>query len=338
MSRYQLWDESFAHRIFPVLGDLSQPQLGLEDLVFARLAEKIDIIYHCGAWVNIIYPLSVLKATNVNSTEEILRLASRTKVKPVHYISTIDVFSSLNDPDEGGICAISRDCIAGPLNHLYSGYAQSKLLAEKLLQTASERGVPVSIYRPSNIIGHHRSGIWDPKSFIAMFIKGCLQMGLAPQVDAQLNLVTMDYVGKAILNLAQTQIPQGKFYLMVNPHPLPWGTLLKWIAETGYPLTLVPYEAWYSQLLKISTTPSTNILSPLVSYLANPGFVQKLLGTFTFDCQDTTEILAQQSLYCPVIDQQFMTAYFTYFVETGYWSVPPAATLTPPLRIANSTH
>jgi len=96
LKRYLLWNESLNARIIPVLGDLRQPHLGMEPEQFFRLAEKIDIIYHCGAWVNMVYPYSVLKAANVVGTQEVLRLASQTKTKPVHFISTVDVLSSAN--------------------------------------------------------------------------------------------------------------------------------------------------------------------------------------------------------------------------------------------------
>src|SRR5262249_26737337 len=80
-------------RLRVVTGDLAQPLLGLADAEFAGLAEQVDAIYHCGAWVNFVRPYRALKATNVSGTEEILRLATRHKLKPVHYISTLAVLA-----------------------------------------------------------------------------------------------------------------------------------------------------------------------------------------------------------------------------------------------------
>ncbi|HKI53270.1 MAG TPA: amino acid adenylation domain-containing protein, partial [Anaerolineales bacterium] len=56
LNSYALWDNSFADRIKPVLGDLGKHQLGLSDETFDKLANQIDWIYHNGAMVNFVYP------------------------------------------------------------------------------------------------------------------------------------------------------------------------------------------------------------------------------------------------------------------------------------------
>jgi acyl carrier protein len=88
LKSYLLWDESFSQRIIPAIGDLSKPLLGLSKTLFQQLAGQVDVIYHNGALVNSTYPYSVLKASNVLGTQEVLRLASLVRVKPVHFTST----------------------------------------------------------------------------------------------------------------------------------------------------------------------------------------------------------------------------------------------------------
>ena len=53
------------------------------------------MIYHGGANVNLLYPYAALHSTNVQGTHEILKLATMSSPKPVHYLSTLDVFESL---------------------------------------------------------------------------------------------------------------------------------------------------------------------------------------------------------------------------------------------------
>ena len=88
LKSYLLWDDSVRKRIIPIVGDLSQPLLGLSRDRFNAIAKSVDVIYHNGAWVNFTYPYSQLKAANVSGTQEVLRLAVQSKVKPVHFIST----------------------------------------------------------------------------------------------------------------------------------------------------------------------------------------------------------------------------------------------------------
>src|SRR5438045_3838896 len=60
----------------------------------ASLAAEVDTIVHNGASVNLLAPYRVLRATNVESTRELLRLACSGRRKAFHYISSIAVLSA----------------------------------------------------------------------------------------------------------------------------------------------------------------------------------------------------------------------------------------------------
>ena len=126
----------------PVCGDLARPRLGLSPEAFDSLAASIDVVYHNGAYVNFVYPYQVLKPANVGGTVEVLRLATQTKVKPLHFVSTVSVFDAPEydsaSPEYGGP-AIAEDHPLPAVGSLRGGYAQSKCVAEKLVRTAAER-------------------------------------------------------------------------------------------------------------------------------------------------------------------------------------------------------
>ncbi|MCU0534803.1 MAG: amino acid adenylation domain-containing protein [Hydrococcus sp. Prado102] len=305
LKRYSLWDDSFDSRIVLVLGDLTQPYLGISQAQFSRLAEKIDIIYHCGAWVNVVYPYSALKAANVLGTQEVLRLATQTRIKPVHFISTVDVFANASD---GSIRTITEKDAIGDSRYLWSGYAQSKYVAEKLVIAAASRGLPVSIYRPSNIIGHSQTGIGSTKSFIALMLKGCLQMGIAPELKATLNLIPVNSIARAIANLSQ-QEPCGRSFHIVNPHSIEWQELLSWMTRQGYQLEQVSYQSWCEQLLKLAANSSDNVLVPLQKVVTNRHLLQKLLGAFHFENKNP--------FACPPVDDELLKTFFAYLAQSG---------------------
>jgi amino acid adenylation domain-containing protein/thioester reductase-like protein len=314
LKRYLLWDEDFSNRIKLVLGDLSQPFLGIKTSQFERLAEKIDIIYHCGAWVNIIYPYSILKAANTVGTQEVIRLASKTKIKPVHFISTVDVYSS---SENGLIRSIQRNTCSGPISKLYSGYAQSKYKAEQLILTAHTRGIPCSIYRPSNIIGNIKNGSLSSNSFISMMLKGCLQMGLIPELEATLNLVPADYVSKAIVHLSKNHSPNGHAYQVINPNSISWDQFISWLIRTDYPIQRISYDAWYTNLISMDINKTENELSPLISLFSNKQFIQKSLGAFYFDPADISKELFNSTISCPSIDEEFLNTHFKPYIQNN---------------------
>ncbi|EEY55125.1 L-aminoadipate-semialdehyde dehydrogenase, putative [Phytophthora infestans T30-4] len=139
-------------RVIPVPGNLAQPLLGLDADMFKMLATEIDAILHNGADVNLVKPYSSLKSVNVLGTQEVLRLAvtnglAKTRVKPVHYISTNGVFpSTLSAPRYLETADLSELS-----DQLDNGYAQSKWVAEQMCHEAAHRGLPVSILRPGNM-------------------------------------------------------------------------------------------------------------------------------------------------------------------------------------------
>src|SRR5438132_4693763 len=93
---YGIWQGAYASRIVPVAGDLRQPLLGLADAEFSRLAAEVDALYHCGAQVNFVFPYAALQSANVAGTQEVIRLAVRGRMKPLHHISSVDALLTGN--------------------------------------------------------------------------------------------------------------------------------------------------------------------------------------------------------------------------------------------------
>ena len=177
LKSYLLWDENFNQRIIPLIGDLSQPLLGLSVNQFDAIAAEVDVIYHNGALVNFTYPYSQLKAANVLGTQEILRLAAQVKVKPVHFISTIGVVGAA----DSGLKIIREDTPIDRSENIDSGYTQSKWVAEKLVKIAGDRGIPISIYRPGRISGHSKTGVCNSNDHTFRMIRGCIKLGSVPK-------------------------------------------------------------------------------------------------------------------------------------------------------------
>ena len=62
---------------------------------------------------------------------------------------------------------------------LRHGYTQSKWVAEKLVQLARERGLPVTVYRPPLIGWHSQTGAFNESDLVCSMLEGCLHLGAA---------------------------------------------------------------------------------------------------------------------------------------------------------------
>jgi len=318
LESYGLWQEDFQSRIIPVGGDLSKYQLGLSAEQFQILAGKIDGIYHSAAWLNYVYPYSALKATNVLGTQEILRLASIMKLKPVHHVSTVAVFDS---SAYGGKAVTESD----PLAHnagMKLGYSQSKWVAEKLVAIARDRGIPVCIYRAPFISGHSQTGVWYTDDVICRMIKGCILMGSMTDVTPNLDLSPVDYASKSIVYLSRQKESLGQAFHLNNPQPGSWSQMTDFIRNFGYPIEHLDYQDWQSQLRKKAGSKE----NPLYHLL--PFFLQQLSEEQPrgpqIKCEATISALADSSpLLCPPVDAELLNTYFSFFIRSGFLAEPP---------------
>ncbi len=325
-----LWNPADQARIIPVVGDLAQPLFGLAQQDFDHLADMIDVIYHNGAVVSFIQPYRTLKGPNVDGTQEIIRLATQRKMKPLHYVSTVFVFGARKHFD-GRV--IHEDDALDEHDEPLLGYFQSKWVAEKLVTLARDQGLPVFIYRPGVIIGASQSGTWDnPDDFICRLIKGCIQLGMWPTVKAEWYLTPVDYVSKAIVNLAQQSAPHQKVFHLVNPHALQLSELFAGIQAFGYPVEPAPLPVWQAKLLTLGMKPQENALGGLTPLLAKRRASAEQVSlpelfdhgqAPKFDCQKTLNAFTDPTLACPAIDHQQLSTYLTYFIQSGFLAAPP---------------
>jgi myxalamid-type nonribosomal peptide synthetase MxaA len=318
LKSYLLWDEAFSDRIIPVVGDLSQPFLGLPQETFQTLANQIDLIYHSAAFVNLLYPYSILKPSNVLGTQEILRLASQTKLKPVHFISTLSIVHSLDYADVETVTeADGLDRWQG----LYNGYTQSKWVAEKLVEIARSRGIPISVYRPGVITGSSKTGACNTKDFLNTLLKGLIQIGSAPNLDALWDFTPVDYVSKAVVHLSKQSEAIGTVFHVLNPQPLHLTKLIDLITSFGYPIQTVDYDQWRASLTNFVKCSEEKTLESLLPIFPERFSEKQLkLLTLRFDCQNTLKGLNDTSIVCPPVDRTLLNTYFSYLNHKNFLS------------------
>jgi thioester reductase-like protein len=326
---YGLWEDSHQDRIIPIAGDLAKPLLGMEAGQFNELAGKIDTIYHNGALVNMIYPYSELKAANVLGTQEALRLACEKRLKPLHYISTLSVFNGIS----GDQIAEENEPSVSP--DLDDGYSLSKWVAERLVTIARGRGIPASIYRPGRITGHSQSGSYSTSDLFSKMIKGCIELGGAPDLDLTIDMTPVDYVCKAIVYLSKQETSLNKNFHLVSEEGLEWKTVVSCIRSAGYHLDELTYHEWLDRLKQSIDILSDHMLAPLL-----PGFREE--DTQIENHQDEEDVIQEEEeemterggnmgtivqlalagIYCPSVNRGLIDKYLSYFVEVGFLGAP----------------
>jgi thioester reductase-like protein len=319
LEAYGLWDEKFNTRIQPVLGDLAQPRFGLDQAAFDDLAATVDVIYHNGALVNFIHAYAAHKPTNVTGTETALRLSTRRRVKPLHFVSSLSVFHTPNHP---GDRVFSEDDDLDVVGAPFGGYAQSKWVSEKLVAQAGARGLPVAIYRPGPITGHSRTGVSNTDDLVGSLTRVCLALNCAPDVDLSADLVPVDYVSAAIVALSRQRELTGRIYHLANPQPLPFRQIIDWMAGRGYTLRRLPFAEWQAELLSLAERFPASVSSPYLPLIEEITLEQVFMPRF--DSTHTLAGLAGTGIACPPLDAVLLDTYLDHWTGTGL--VPRAVT------------
>lgn len=125
-------------------GDLSRPQLGLDDDTYRDLVARTGAVIHSGGLTDWGQSPERYQRANVDGTREVIELARRADAA-IYHQSTSFVHALADDAP-----------LALKPTNVVDAYVRSKLAAEELLRAS---GVPYVIFRPTNLIGDAATGL-----------------------------------------------------------------------------------------------------------------------------------------------------------------------------------
>jgi thioester reductase-like protein len=215
-------------RVRAVVGDLERPRFGLSEREWDELADAVDCVFHCAAWVNSVLPYSTLRSANLLGTTEVLRFVQRGRPKRLHYASTLSVFV---DTDRNTGSAMEADDLTAT-KWVRGGYAQTKWAAERLVQMS---GVPASIYRLGLITGDTVSGKMPGRDELSLFLRSLAVAGEYPaDVNPLIDITPVDYAAAAMAQLSLGEC--GTFHI-ANPRPASLADIVAAMSDNGVSLT-----------------------------------------------------------------------------------------------------
>ncbi len=297
---YGLPGQHLEDRIIPVVGDLSQPQFGLEDHEYQSLAEKIDLIFHCAASVNYVFPYAAIKPHTVDGTREVIKFACSPKTKPIQFISSNGIF-----PGGDATPYLENSEIDGFVDRMEGGYNQAKWVAERLMWSAMSRGLPVCIFRPGNIGHHSVTGVINPNDFQTMIIKACLRSGCVPIAPEWLfEMTPVDFVATAVANISRDPAHLGKVYNVVQQTPVEADQVFSYMMSNGFATERVPLHEWRARLEATANEENDLEMKVLVQSL---DFVEPYLtDTSVYDISRFSEVISQLGLTAPVVEVNYV--------------------------------
>ena len=326
----ELWSDGMASRILAVPGDLAEPRFGLSEAAFRELAGRMDLVYHCGAWVNFNYPYRLLEPANVLGTVEALRCAAIGRAKPLHFISSI---AATPEGDYGfrEHPVVYEDEDSDSVEGLFGGYGETKWVSERLIRIARSRGLPVTIYRPGVLSGHSRTGIGNTRDMVWSLIKSCIQMGVHPIDEYRMDVTPVDYVASAIVHLSLDPANADRLFQLPHPNPPSYRRVYEMVRSYGYPMEPLPFREWIDRVVEVARVDPGNALAPFVGVAENYDKLSEKaqaageggrLKDIVFDGTNTRNGLAGSGIVCPELDEELIGRYLEAFIRAGFYPPP----------------
>ena len=300
---YGLPAQSLPDRVVTVTGDLTERRFGLNEEEYLRLAEQVDLVFHCAASVNYAYPYPLIKPHTVGGTTEVIRFACHTKTKTVQYVSSNGIFPGGDDTPY-----LENNDIDGFSDRMEGGYNQAKWVAERLMWYASLRGLPVCMFRPGNIGHHSVTGVVNPNDFQTLIIKACLRVGSAPIApDWLFEMTPVDFLATAITKISDDSSHFGKVYNMVQQQPVSATHVFTHMHANGNVAELISLADWKLKLQEMADATEDIELKLLAQSLGSvEGY---LTDTSAYDISRFSEAMSQSRLKPPVVDVGYVTMF-----------------------------
>jgi UDP-glucose 4-epimerase len=310
----------YAARVEAVAGDVTLPNLGVEESAYRRLSSEVTHVIHSAGDVRLSRPLDQARKSAVDSARHIVSFAdacaSRGTFEKLEFISTVGVAGNMAG-------TVPEQAFGGPRDFRNS-YEAAKAEAETLVLKEIARGLPATIHRPSMVVGDSRDGKiiqFQVFYYLCEFLSGRRTAGVVPDARGiRLDIVPVDYVARAIQASSTRRDAAGRiFHLCAGPSHAPEiGALSHRIRDffiahgrpapslrpipTTLVRTLLPIV---SRLVPASARRSLETLPYFLAYLGKPQ---------TFANVRTREFFFPLGLEVPPVDG-YLDAVLSYYVS-----------------------
>jgi NAD(P)-dependent dehydrogenase (short-subunit alcohol dehydrogenase family) len=296
-------------RIKPVVGDLTEPRLGVDDAWIGEHKGKVDHFFHLAAVYDMTAEDEANERMNVDGTRNAVDLANALEAGILHHTSSVAA--------AGLYKGHFREDMFDEGQKLPSAYHRTKFESEKIAREQST--VPWRVYRPAVVVGHSETGEMDKIDGPYYFFKAIQKLRhwlpeWVPLIGPELgytNIVPVDFVSKAMDHIAHQPGLDGQAFHLTSPKSQRSGAVLNAFARAAHApqmgmrvdkrlLDALP-KGTISMLLKLP--PLKDVRRTVLADFGIPEEVLEHTGfTAQFDTRDAERALADTEISVPDLD------------------------------------
>jgi NAD(P)-dependent dehydrogenase (short-subunit alcohol dehydrogenase family) len=220
-------------RVVGIVGDLSEPRLGVSDADLERLKGEVDHLFHLAAIYDMTADAESQRVANVEGTRHMVEFAEAVETGRVHMVSSIAAAGLYRGTWREDMFDEAQDLDTHP-------YFRTKHESEGVVRTECER--PWRVYRPGIVVGNSETGEMDkvdgPYYFFKLIrrIRNAVPQWIPmPGVEGrEINIVPVDFVVRAMDHIAHLDDLDGRAFHLTDPNPPTAGEVIDIFARAAH--------------------------------------------------------------------------------------------------------
>ena len=220
-------------RVVGIVGDISQPLLGISDSDLEQLRGQVDHLFHLAAVYDMTADAESQRLSNVQGTRHMVDLAEAVEAGTVHMVSSIAAAGLYHGTWREDMFEEAENLDVHP-------YFRTKHDSEGVVRSQCLR--PWRVYRPGIVVGNSETGEMDKVDGPYYFFKLIRRIRNAvPQwmpmlgvEGREINIVPVDFVVRAMDHIAHTEGLDGRAFHLTDPDPPSAGDVIDVFARAAH--------------------------------------------------------------------------------------------------------
>ena len=219
-------------RVIGVVGDVSEPRLGVSEVDLEMLRGQVDHLFHLAAIYDMTANAESQRVANVQGSRHMVEFAEAVEAGTVHMVSSIAAAGLYHGTWREDMFEEAENLDVNP-------YFRTKHDSEGVVRTECTR--PWRVYRPGIVVGDSETGEMDkvdgPYYFFKLIrrIRNAVPQWMPmPGVEGrEINIVPVDFVVRAMDHIAHTEGLDGRAFHLTDPRPPTAGQVIDIFARAA---------------------------------------------------------------------------------------------------------
>lgn len=295
--------------------------LGLSPEVYEELLENVNIVIHSAWSVNFNMDVSSFEQQHIRGAYNLMSLCLKShRAAPASFNFTSSISTVLATPSP----VISETEPTSLENAMPMGYAQSKLVTEKLCAVAVKKTTMAAhVLRVGQVVGDTINGCWNATEAIPLTIQSALSIGCLPRPinDEVLSWLPVDVVAKTSIELSLvpgTDVARDAIFNVCNPRYISWNNdILPALRACGLNFDEVMPTEWVARLKASNQDPRVNPSVKLLKFFEEK-YEMDTVGNLP--CLKTEEASKYSKALreCKTVDEKLVGKFIRFWKGTAW--------------------